>query len=214
LSSLIILGVLAQWIADRIKTPAILPLILIGLLAGPFSTLITNDGSKLLDPIWNGEHGLFPGDSLFKFVSLAVSVILFEGGMSLKKAEALNVGGTILRLVTVAMMFSFIGTAIAVQLLFDLGWSVSFLLSSLVVVTGPTVIGPILRHIPLKKDTSAPLRWEGIIIDPIGAILAVLVFNFISSSSSNMPTLSLILVLLKTLAVGILLGISGALLLH
>lgn len=65
LASLVILGILAQWLAWKIKTPAILPLILIGLLVGPISTLISEDGTKWVEPIWNGSEGLFPGESLF-----------------------------------------------------------------------------------------------------------------------------------------------------
>jgi len=80
LAGIIILGILAQWVAWRLKLPAILPLILIGLIVGPLSTLYTEDGSKLIEPIWNGNNGLFPGESLYYFVSLAISIILFEGG--------------------------------------------------------------------------------------------------------------------------------------
>ena len=81
LASIVIFGIVAQWVAWRLKLPAILPLILIGLLLGPVSTLYTEDGAKLIEPIWNGNAGLFPGDSLYYFVSLAISIILFEGGL-------------------------------------------------------------------------------------------------------------------------------------
>lgn len=185
LAGLIIFGVFAQWIANRLKIPAILPLILIGLAVGPFSTLLTADGHKLVEPMWTGENGLFPGNNMFYFVSLAVSIILFEGGLTLRRSEVLNVGSVILKLVTVAVLISFIGSGIAAHYIFDLPWGISFLFASLVIVTGPTVIRPILRHIPLKKDVSAVLRWEGIIIDPIGAVAAVLVFNIISSSAGQ-----------------------------
>lgn len=87
LAGIIILGIIAQWVAWRFKLPAILPLILIGLIVGPISTLYTQDGSKLIEPIWNGEKGLFPGDGLYYFVSLAISIILFEGGLTLKRSE-------------------------------------------------------------------------------------------------------------------------------
>lgn len=80
LAGIVILGIIAQWVAWRLKLPAILPLILIGLLVGPVSTLFTEEGTKLIRPIWNGERGLFPGESLYYFVSLAISIILFEGG--------------------------------------------------------------------------------------------------------------------------------------
>ena len=85
LASIIILGIIAQWVAWKFKIPAILPLILIGLLVGPFSTLISDDGGQWIRPIWNGERGLFPGDGLFYFVSLAIGIILFEGGLTLKR---------------------------------------------------------------------------------------------------------------------------------
>lgn len=87
LAGIIILGILAQWVAWKFKIPAILPLILIGLLVGPLSTFLSEDGSQWLQPIWNGEKGLFPGENLFYFVSLAVGIILFEGGLTLKRDE-------------------------------------------------------------------------------------------------------------------------------
>ncbi|MHA7056886.1 cation:proton antiporter [Aquimarina sp. M1] len=180
LAGIIILGILAQWVAWKFKIPAILPLILIGLLVGPIATLYTVDGTKLIQPIYNGEEGLFPGESLFYFVSLAISVILFEGGLTLRKEEILNVGPVILKLITVAVLVTFFGAGFAAHFIFGLSWPISFLFSSLIIVTGPTVITPILRNIPLKKDISAVLKWEGILIDPIGALVAVLVFEFIS----------------------------------
>ena len=180
LSGIIILGILAQWVAWKLKLPAILPLILIGLLVGPFSTLYSIDGSKWIEPIWNGQEGLFPGKSLFYFVSLAISVILFEGGLTLKFREFRNVGPEISKLITLGATVTFFGAAFAVHNIFDLTWQISFLFSGLIIVTGPTVITPILRNIPMKKDVSAVLKWEGILIDPIGALVAVLVFEFIS----------------------------------
>ncbi len=180
LASVIIFGILAQWFAWRFKIPAILPLLLIGLLIGPISTLYTEDGAKWLEPIWNGTKGLFPGESLFYFVSLSISIILFEGGLTLKLNEVKNVSSVITKLITVGSLVTFIGAAIAVFYIYNLSWEISFLFSALIIVTGPTVITPILRNIPLKRDISAILKWEGILIDPIGALVAVLVFEFIS----------------------------------
>ena len=180
LAGIVILGIIAQWVAWRLKLPAILPLILIGLLVGPIATLYTEDGSKLIEPIWNGSKGLFPGDTLYYFVSLAISIILFEGGLTLKRAEIANVGPVITKLITVGSVITFFGAGIAAHYIFELSWQISFLFSALIIVTGPTVITPILRNIPLKKDVSAILKWEGILIDPIGALVAVLVFEFIS----------------------------------
>ena len=86
-AAIIILGVIAYWAAWKLKIPAILPLILIGLLVGPISTFITEDGKQWIQPVWNGVEGLFPGERLFNFVSLAISIILFEGGLTLKKTK-------------------------------------------------------------------------------------------------------------------------------
>lgn len=179
LGGIIILGILAQWVAWRMKIPAILPLILIGLFVGPISTLISEDGTKWLEPIWNGEEGLFPGESLFFFVSLAIAVILFEGGLTLRKKDVSTVGPVIVKLITVAAVITFAGAGLAAHFIFDLTWQISFLFAALIIVTGPTVIAPILRHIPLKKDLSSILRWEGILIDPLGALVAVMMYEFI-----------------------------------
>jgi NhaP-type Na+/H+ or K+/H+ antiporter len=181
LAGIIILGILAQWVAWRFKIPAILPLILIGLFVGPIAAeFLSEDGTKWIEPIWNGKEGLFPGESLFYFVSLAISIILFEGGLTLKLREVKNVGPVITKLITLGSLVTFFCAALAVHFIFYLSWELSFLFSALIIVTGPTVITPILRNIPLKKDVSAVLKWEGILIDPIGALVAVLVYEFIS----------------------------------
>jgi NhaP-type Na+/H+ or K+/H+ antiporter len=181
LAGIVILGILAQWVAWRFKIPAILPLILIGLLVGPISAeFLSEDGTKWIEPIWNGSEGLFPGESLFYFVSLAIGIILFEGGLTLKHNEIKNVGPVITKLITLGSVVTFFCAALAAHFVLGLSWEISFLFSALIIVTGPTVITPILRNIPLKKDVSAVLKWEGILIDPIGALVAVLVFEFIS----------------------------------
>jgi len=181
LAGIIILGILAQWVAWKFKIPAILPLILIGLLVGPIAAeFLSEDKTKWIEPIWNGSKGLFPGDSLYYFVSLAISIILFEGGLTLKRAEIKNVGPVITKLITVGSAITFFGAGIVAHYTFNLSWDLSFLFAGLIIVTGPTVITPILRNIPLKKDVSTVLKWEGILIDPIGALVAVLVFEFIS----------------------------------
>lgn len=181
LAGIIILGILAQWVAWKFKIPAILPLILIGLLVGPIAAeFLSEDGTKWIEPIWNGDKGLFPGEGLYYFVSLAISIILFEGGLTLKRSEIKNVGPVITKLITLGSAITFFGAGIIAHLIFNLSWQLSFLFSGLIIVTGPTVITPILRNIPLKKDLSTVLKWEGILIDPIGALVAVLVFEFIS----------------------------------
>ena len=181
LAGIIILGILAQWFAWKFKIPAILPLILIGLLVGPIAAeFLSEDGGKWIEPVWTGEKGLFPGESLYYFVSLAISIILFEGGLTLKRSEIKTVGPVITKLITLGSAITFFGAGLIAHYTFNLSWELSFLFSGLIIVTGPTVITPILRNIPLKKDISTVLKWEGILIDPIGALVAVLVFEFIS----------------------------------
>ncbi len=181
LAGIIILGIIAQWLAWRLKIPAILPLILTGLFVGAFSTLLTPDGSKWIEPIWNGQRGLFPGERLYNIVSLSIALILFEGGMTLKKDEIKNVGTVIYRLITWGALITFVTAGVATHYILHLSWSISFLFSALIIVTGPTVIAPILRNLAVKKDISTVLKWEGILIDPIGALAAVLVYEFIST---------------------------------
>ena len=182
LGGIIILGILAQWFAWKLKIPAILPLLLIGLLVGPISAeFLSSNGTKWIEPIWNGEEGLFAGKNLYYFISLSISIILFEGGLTLKFKEIKNVGPLVItKLITLGSLVTFFGAAVGAHFIFSLSWEMSFLFSSLIIVTGPTVITPILRNIPLRKDISAILKWEGILIDPIGALVAVLVFEFIS----------------------------------
>lgn len=210
LAGIIILGILAQWFAWRLKIPAILPLILIGLLVGPVATLFTPDNTKLIEPIWNGESGLFPGESLYYFVSLAIAIILFEGGLTLRRSEILNVGPVIVKLITVAVAITFAGAGIAAHFILGLSWQISLLFSALIIVTGPTVISPILRNIPLKKDVSSILKWEGILIDPIGALVAVLVFEFILAGKGEAYTTTALIEFGKIVLFGFTFGFTFA----
>ncbi|MEL6303628.1 MAG: sodium:proton antiporter, partial [Bacteroidota bacterium] len=210
LAGIIILGIIAQWFAWRLKLPAILPLILIGLMVGPVATLYTEDGTKLIEPIWNGKKGLFPGEGLYNFVSLAISIILFEGGLTLKRAEISNVGPVITKLITLGTVVTFFGAGVAAHYIFELSWQISFLFSGLIIVTGPTVIAPILRNIPLKKDVSTVLKWEGILIDPIGALVAVLVFEFISVGEGQAFTKTALVEFGKILLFGTTFGFTFA----
>lgn len=210
LAGIIILGILAQWFAWRLKIPAILPLILIGLIVGPVATLFTPDNTKLIEPIWNGESGLFPGESLYYFVSLAIAIILFEGGLTLRRSEILNVGPVIVKLITVAVAITFAGAGIAAHFILGLSWQISLLFSALIIVTGPTVISPILRNIPLKKDVSSILKWEGILIDPIGALVAVLVFEFILAGKGEAYTTTALIEFGKIVLFGFTFGFTFA----
>ncbi len=211
LAGIIILGILAQWFAWKFKIPAILPLILIGLLVGPIAAeFFSEDGTKWIEPLWNGEKGLFPGDGLYYFVSLAISIILFEGGLTLKRSEIKTVGPVITKLITLGAAITFFGAGIVAHYVFNLSWELSFLFSSLIIVTGPTVITPILRNIPLKKNVSTVLKWEGILIDPIGALVAVLVFEFISVGGGSGFTKTALIEFGKILLFGTTFGFTFA----
>ncbi|RUO79758.1 sodium:proton exchanger [Idiomarina tyrosinivorans] len=198
LSLLALIGVLSifcQWIAWRIKTPAILPLLLCGLLLGP--TL----GWLAPDDLF--QHLLFP------FVSLAVAVILFEGSLTLKFNELKGHGRMVTHLVSIGMLVTWLTISVATHYLMHYGWDISALFGALVVVTGPTVIAPMIRSIRPTAKLANILRWEGIIIDPLGALLAVLVYEFIIASQS-VAFLHALQAFATTIAVGFALGWSAA----
>lgn len=212
LASTIILGIAAQWAAWRLRLPAILPLILTGLVVGPISTLFTADGEKLIQPIYDGTRGLFPGKSLFYFVSLSIGVILFEGGLTLRRSEIRDVGPAILRLILVGSLVTFLGAGVAAKFIIpELSWSIALLFSALIIVTGPTVIAPILQNVPLTRNVSTVLKWEGILIDPIGALTAVLVFEFITKDHTGTDlTYEAVQQIFLVIGTGAIIGIAAA----
>lgn len=179
IGGLIIIGILAQWVAWRLKVPAILPLILTGMLIGPVYEYYT--GHRLLNPRYDVDtgEGLFPGNLLYSFVSLAIGLILFEGGLTLKLNEIKGLAKSIIRLTTLGAFTTTIVAGLAAYYVVGLDWQLSFLFSTLIVVTGPTVIAPIMRQINVRSQVSTILKWESIVIDPVGAFLAVLMYNFI-----------------------------------
>jgi NhaP-type Na+/H+ or K+/H+ antiporter len=196
LASILALGIAAQWLAWRLRLPALLLLLAFGLAAGP--------GTGFLDP----DH-LF-GPLLHPLVSLAVAVILYEGGLSLRLRELHEVGPVVLKLVTAGMLITWLGSALAAWLLLKLDWAFSFLLGAILVVTGPTVVGPMLRHLRLGGRVGAILKWEGIIIDPLGAVLAFLVASFIGSSHAGRLVFEAAGDLARLVVVGGGLGAAGA----
>ncbi len=176
LASILILGVFAQWLAWRVKQPAILPLIVIGLAVGPIASLFTPDGSKLLD-----GDAIFSGDLLFSFVSISVGVILFEGGLTLKLSEIRDQAGTVRNLLIFGPIITLIGGALGAHYLLGADWGIAALFGALIIVSGPTVIMPILRNVRPNQQINTILKWEGILIDPLGALIAVLVYEFIQT---------------------------------
>jgi NhaP-type Na+/H+ or K+/H+ antiporter len=156
-----------QWLAWRLKLPPIIFLLFSGILIGPLLGMLNPD--RLL------------GDLLFPFISLSVAVILFEGSLTLKYKEILGRQRVVRNMVSFGLVVTWLITAVATRLALGISWEVSFLFGAVTVVTGPTVIVPMLRTVRPTAAVSNILRWEGIVIDPIGASLAVLVYEFIIS---------------------------------
>ena len=169
-----LLGVLAQWLAWRFQLPSILLLLAFGITLGVF---VRPD--ELLAQLIQGEQSSVP-KVLFPSVSFCVAIILFEGGLTLKLGELRDAGSVVFRLVTVGVAVSWILTAIAAVVVVGLDKRMAVLLGAILTVMGPTVIAPLLRHIRPTRKIGAIAKWEGIVIDPVGAVLAVLVFQVIA----------------------------------
>ena len=163
LATIFLLGVGGQWLAWRLRVPSILVVLPLGILAGPVFGVLVPD--KLF------------GDLLLPLVSLSVAIILFEGSLSLRLNDFREIGGPLVRLLTVGVVATFALCALAAYFLLGFKLGPSLLLGAILVVTGPTVIGPLLRHIRPLGKVGPIARWEGIVIDPIGAVLSVLVFE-------------------------------------
>ncbi len=170
-ASIGVLGICCQWLAWWTRLPAILFLLIVGMLVGPVF--------NLLDP-----DALF-GPLLFPIVSLSVAVILFEGSLTLKLEDIRGHGKTVSNLITIGALITWLIIAYSTHYLIDLPFELAFLFGAIVIVTGPTVIIPILRTVRPNAKISNVHRWEGIVIDPLGALLAVLVFNFIMSEQRH-----------------------------
>lgn len=195
LAGLVLLGFACQWLAWRLRLPAILFLLLAGIALGPLGEIVEPD--ELL------------GDLLFPAVQLGVAIILFEGSLTLRFSEIRGLAPAILLLVTVGAAVTVLGLALAAILLAGLPWSLALLFGALNCVTGPTVIVPLLRAVRPRARIAQLLRWEGIIIDPLGALLALLVFQAIIVGAEG-QTVGLALF---TVGTGVAFGFGVALLL-
>ena len=196
LAGIIVVGIAAHWLAWRIRLPSILLLLVSGFLVGGVTGWL--DPDALL------------GDLLFPIVSLAVAVILFEGGLSLNVADLGAIRGVVRRLVTVGAVATWGLATLFGTILLDLDIPLAALLGAMLVVTGPTVIIPLLRQIRPKADLATVVRWEGIVNDPIGAILAVLVFDAIMASTAQGTISAAVLGVVRAVLAGGLLGALGA----
>ncbi len=160
---IMLLGAGMQCIAWKLRVPAILLLLLTGLFLGP--------STHLLDPDQLIGHLFFP------LVSLSVAVILFEGALTLHLDQLKDIGKVVYRLCTIGAFVTCLVIALAAYFLLQLSWQIAFLLGSVLVVTGPTVISSMLRNLRPTVELDRILRWEGIVIDPLGALYAVLIYE-------------------------------------
>lgn len=188
-----LIALFSQWLAWRTKAPSIVFLLAAGILVGPVFGFLNAD--ELL------------GDLLFPVVSMSVSVILFEGSLTLRFHELRDMGSTIWRMLSIGVLLTWAIIASATHFLVDLPWSLAILFGAIMVVTGPTVIGPMLRSVRPNEKISRLLRWEGIVVDPLGAVLAIIVFDIILSQMQPDLATNSLMILAESLGVGV---ISGA----
>ncbi|GIW97877.1 MAG: sodium:hydrogen antiporter [Pirellulaceae bacterium] len=197
-----LLGILAQWFAWKFRIPSILLLLLLGMALGvwqrPDEVIAHVTGM-------DAEHA---PTLLFPLVSLAVAVILFEGGLTLKWNRLGDRGFIVARLIIVAAVVAWVLIAIAARWILGFSWQLATLLGAILIVTGPTVVGPLLRQIRPTQSVSTVLQWEGILIDPLGAVAAVLVFEVIAHP--EVGWFASMVLMLRTLLVGAGIGLLAS----
>ncbi len=192
---LFLLCFLCQWLAWRIRLPAILLLLLTGIAAGPLLKLVQPE--ELL------------GELFFPFVSLSVAIILFEGSLTLKVREIRGLHAVVRNMVSFGMAATWLITTLATKLFLEISWEVATLFGAIMVVTGPTVVAPILRTVRPVSSVANILKWESIVIDPIGATLAVLVFEFIISGGGQQALGHTLLTFAYLVFIGALIGCAA-----
>ncbi len=199
IAGILALGIAAQWLAWRFRLPAIVLLLLFGVVLGKLT----------------GSEPSPDPDLFFALVSLAVGIILFEGGLSLDFREIKETRGAVFRLVSLGLALTWLLTT---WFAFDVaGFSLKMavLLGALLTVSGPTVVLPLLRHVQPVRRIGSLAKWEGIVNDPIGAVLAALVFELVSHQTHGSIANESLLSLGKTLAYGVTLsGLSALALLQ
>ncbi len=196
IAGIVILGVGAQWLAWRLRVPSILLLLVFGFVAGPVTGFL--DPDALL------------GELLVPIVSISVAIILFEGGLSLRFSEIRKVSSVVRNLTTVGILITWAIGAAAARFFLELDLPLAVLLGAIAALTGPTVIIPLLRHVRPTSSLGSILKWEGILNDPIGAMLAVLVFQAILAGGLREATALALTGFFKTVSVGVLVGAAGA----
>jgi NhaP-type Na+/H+ or K+/H+ antiporter len=196
LTIIVVLGIGAQWLSWRLKVPAILFLLVVGFIAGPVAGAVDPD--------------VIFGDLLFPIVSLSVAIILFEGGLSLDVAELREIGRVVRNLMSTGALTTWILSATAAHFLLRLDLSLAILFGAILIITGPTVIVPLLRHIRPNARVGSAVKWEGIVNDPVGAILGVLVFEAIAAGGFEAGLSVAIRGMLSAVFIGGSLGLAGA----
>ena len=191
---------ICQWLAWRFVLPSILFLLTAGILVGPIFGLFDPDA--------------FLGELLFPFVSVAVAIILFEGGLTLKLRDIRGHGAVVTRLISVGVLITWVLLTVASHYIFDISWSLALVFGSICVVSGPTVVKPLLRSVRPSDKVGHILNWEGILIDPVGVFLALLVFDFVllnqpGGEASGAGFGGIALILVKLVAIGTAVG-AGA----
>ena len=205
------LGILAQWLAWRLRLPAILLLLVFGVLFGQLLGYLLEQQVDAKSGQESGVEEVIDPELLFPIVSLSVAVIMFEGGLSLRVRELREAGRAVLGLVTVGIAVTWLLTTVAARWLLGFEPSMAVLLGALLVVSGPTVIMPLLRQVRPDRRVGAIVKWEGILNDPIGAIAAFLIFYAIASGQLERPVLHALGALVVFIAVGAVYGLLIAL---
>ncbi|MEP1144534.1 MAG: sodium:proton antiporter [Henriciella sp.] len=194
------LGVGAQWLAWRLQAPAIVLMSLAGLAVGPLWSVAF--GEPLLSP-----QATF-GDVFRPIVSLAVAVILFEGGLVLKFENLREAGASVRRMIFIGGPLAWFLGAFAARYAAGLDWASAVVFAGVMVVTGPTVIIPLLRQSKLGGRPAQFLKWEGIVNDPIGALFAVAAFEFIRVASEGQSIFGAAVFISVAASYGIILGVA------
>jgi NhaP-type Na+/H+ or K+/H+ antiporter len=193
------LGIGAQWIAWRTRKPAIVLMLAAGFLAGPVAEQF---GYRLIDP-----EATF-GNLLEPAINIGVALILFEGGLSLDLRELRHSGSAVYRLATIGVLIGWALGAVAANQIAGLAWPVAILFGGILIVTGPTVVIPLLRQATVKTRPNAILKWEGIVNDPIGALCAVIAYEYFRFQRER-PGAALIEVVPPLIIAAILAGLIG-----
>ncbi len=198
LSLIGVVAILCQWLAWIVKLPAIVFLLISGIILGPVTSTIN-------------PEALF-GDLFYPIVSLSVAIILFEGSLTLKFEEIRELQEVVRNMLTIGVLTTWTAITLGTHFIIGFSWDLSLLFGALMIVTGPTVIVPILRTVRPNNKIANILRWEGIVIDPLGAILAVLVFEVIVSLQlqGHASLTHTLLIFGQTIAIGSAIGAIAA----